>query len=121
MAGALSLYLKDRYLDEVLLAPGNLISIHLTEPGDVYVSGEVAAAEYQRRPVSFDPADDGVSLNNNMIVFPMGLTIWGRIRFFALWDASENMTYYGPLKEERDIGPLDIYVIRPGQLAVRMK
>jgi hypothetical protein len=119
MAAALSLYQRNRLLNYSLRESGPIyISLHLTDPGDVYVSGEVTAPEYQRRLVEFGPALEGCAKSTNEITFPVGQSDWGIIKFFALWDGSGNMIYRHPVKEERRVSTNNFWRFNAGQVLV---
>ena len=84
-------------------APGNK-GYNITEPDSTTSYARVSIGSYFPDTVDVNPTEsplhDGYTVsikNNNEIHFPEALQNWGTYRWFAIYDAGENVKYVGEL------------------------
>jgi hypothetical protein len=121
-------YLEEQLLNCTLrgiafVPPAHIyLALYTTDPKDDNTGFEVEAGEYQRQEVIFDAPAGGEVANNNEIIYPMSLQPWGTVTHVALFDAqmAGNLLYSTPLPIERTIDTHNQYIVKPGQMFVKL-
>lgn len=107
------------------------LALFLTDPGPMGGGLEVSGGGYARTAITFGPPavevmaefPEGVEAcsNNAMVTFPTATGTWGDVAYWAVFDASDNMLFYGPFTRYipvRSIG--GTILIPPGELKVAL-
>jgi hypothetical protein len=125
---AITNYLENALVDHVLrgipyASPISLfVGLFLTDPTDAGGGIEVAGGGYVRQNAFFGAPVDGVSLNTNLITFPVALADWGVIPYAAILDAAfaGNMLFHCKLADAELVLTGDTFSVLIGNLAVSL-
>ncbi len=125
---SMSNYLELKILDHVLrnvayTSPTTVyLSLHTTDPGEDYVSGEVSEASYARQAITNNAASTGSISNSADILFPVAAASWGTITHIAIWDAvtAGNMLFSGALSVPKAISASDQFKVAATNLTITL-
>jgi len=116
---SISNYLEAKILDHVLRGAGNAytapttiwVSLHTSDPGEAYSSGEVSGGSYARQSVSFNAASGG-SISASAAVEFTSMPA-ATVTHIALWDddgtPAGNMLWSGALSSSRTVASGDSF------------
>lgn len=73
------------------------LALYTSNPGETGDGAELVADSYQRKPVSFGMAVNGVMVNNGEVLFDQATTDWATVAYFGVFDTLGNLLFYGAL------------------------
>lgn len=73
------------------------LALYTSSPGESNAGVELTADSYQRKPVTFGAAVNGIMSNNSEVLFDQATTDWDTVFYFGVLDTSDNLLFYGSL------------------------
>lgn len=127
---ALSRAYATTLLNTALRSDTLYLALFLTDPGPTGGGVEVSGGGYARTAITMGPPaievmpefPEGVEVcsNNASIMFPTATGSWGSVAYWAVFDANDNMRFYGPFTRYLSIGVGGTILIPPGELKVAL-
>jgi hypothetical protein len=119
-------YLENKIVNQTLrgipyVPPSSVyIALHSNNPGESGNNYELTGNGYSRKKVEFSVPNNGVSLNENDIIFDTALYDWTPVTHMSIMDSEfgGNMLYYGNIPASITIIAGNNFRIPPGNLSV---
>lgn len=64
------------------------LALYTSNPGEAGTGAELVADSYQRKPITFGAAVNGVMANNAEVLFDQATTDWATVSYFGVIDTS---------------------------------
>jgi len=127
--------LENKVLDHIFHKGGNTytpatnlyVSLHVSDPGEAYSSGELPVSNgYARQAITFAAANNGAKANYGDVTFgPASGSAWAAVTHFGIWSTSAgtvpvNFLGSGALSVSRTVADGDSAEFASGALSITL-